>query len=211
MDDYALFTRKTSDNYPEWQKPGGRYNIETGSDKYYRELTALIKTCGNCPVFGVTWENANAYCQWKNKRLPTEAQWEAAARAGSKEKYFFGDTPDKADDHSWNENNSSEFPHPVGQKKPNKYGLYDICGNVWEWVSDLYDKNYYSARPSKNPPGPQADPRSPKERIIRGGSWASDINSLRSANRASYKRANDDVGFRCAVLESDLFHEHETE
>ena len=205
LENYAQFTRVTTGNFPEWQKSGGKYNIDTGSDKYYKRLDVLIKTCANCPVFGVTWEDANAYCRWKDKHLPTEAQWEAAARAGSREKYFFGDTQDQAGEYSWNENNSGEVPHPVGQKKPNKYGLYDTGGNVWEWVSDLYDKRYYSVRPSKNPSGPQAG----SEHVIRGGSWAFDADSTRPANRASYKKANDDIGFRCAVLERELSREPE--
>lgn len=209
LGDYALFTRATAGNYPEWQKPGGKYNIDTGSDKYYGRLSSLIKTCGNCPVFGVTWEDANAYCRWKNKSLPTEAQWEAAARAGSTEKYSFDGTQDQAGEYFWNENNSGGVPRPVGQKKPNKYGLYDTGGNVWEWVSDFYDKSYYSVRPSKNPPGPQTGPQIGKDHIIRGGSWAFDIDSMRSANRASSKKANDDIGFRCAVSESELSREPE--
>ena len=209
LNDYALFTRVTAANYPEWQKPNGRYNIDTGSDNYYKRLNILIKTCGTCPVFGITWENADAYCRWKNKHLPTEAQWEAAARAGSREKYSFGDTQELAGEYSWNENNSGDFPRPVGQKKPNKFGLYDTSGNVWEWVSDLYDKNYYSVRPAKNPTGPQAGPQTGKEHVIRGGSWAFDVDSMRVANRASYQRANDDIGFRCAVSESELTREPE--
>ena len=198
--DYMAFAKYTGDNYPEWAKPEGNFNIDTGRDAYYKHLSAIIKTCKTCPVIGVTAKNAEAYCQSKNRRLPTEAEWEAAARGGSDSAFSFGDNPAMAGDYAWDESNSGETPHPVGRKKPNKYGLYDMHGNVWEWVSDFYDRDYYSKSPKRNPKGPAEG----KEHAIRGGSWAFDEDALRSGNRANTNKANDDIGFRCAVSESSL-------
>jgi len=200
--EYTAFARAAGGNYPEWLKPEGKFNILTGSDKYYRRLAPLINTCGSCPVFGVTWENAQAYCRAKKKRLPTEAEWEAAARAGSDEAYSFGAST-AAEAYAWVDTNSGETPHPVGTRKPNAYGLSDMHGNVWEWVADLYGKTCYAERRTRNPQGPEKG----QEHVIRGGSWAGDVYEARSANRAGTKRANDDIGFRCAVSETELTKE----
>lgn len=200
LGDYLHFARSTGGSYPEWSKPEGKFNIKTGSNKYYRRLEGITKTCDNCPVFGVTWEDANAYCRWKKRRLPTETEWEAAARGGSKEAFSFGPSETGAEAYAWLETNSGEIPHPVGTKKPNKYGLWDMHGNVWEWVSDVYNKAYYAARPARNPQGPDSG----TEHVIRGGSWASDAYSARSGNRAGTIKPNDDIGFRCSLSETEL-------
>jgi formylglycine-generating enzyme required for sulfatase activity len=108
-------------------------------------------------------------------RLPTEAEWEYACRAGSKTKFFFGDTPDKLDDYAWYDKNDGGKSHPVGQKKPNPWGLYDILGNVCERVSDKYNKDYYKKSPKADPTGPSQGTKSNMEyevEVAKAGKYA---------------------------------------
>lgn len=133
----------------------------------------------NEPVTQISWNDANAYAKWAGKRLPTEAEWEYAARGGLvQKKYAWGDElrPNGKPNANWWQGN---FPDentvedgflrlaPVGSFAPNGYDLSDMTGNVWEWTADWYDENYYAASPSENPTGPETG----IERVIRGGSW----------------------------------------
>jgi formylglycine-generating enzyme required for sulfatase activity len=132
------------------------------------------------PVVLVSWNDARAFCRWLSKktgldfRLPTEVEWEFACRAGGQEERY-GDL----DDIAWYEYNSQGRTHPVGGKRPNAYGLYDMLGNVWEWCGDRYDKNYYRAGPGTNPAGPGFG----LHRVSRGGSWCSKPPRVRAAFR----------------------------
>jgi formylglycine-generating enzyme required for sulfatase activity len=124
------------------------------------------------PVCCITWNDAVAYTEWLSEkrgskyRLPTEAEWEYAARSGGKrEKYSGGDNLDSI---GWYKDNSGSKTHPSGQKKPNGLGLYDMTGNVWEWVADWYGEKYYSGSPKNNPRGPDSG----QDRVFRGGSWS---------------------------------------
>jgi formylglycine-generating enzyme required for sulfatase activity len=151
---------------------------------------------GNMPVINVSWSDAVAYANWAGKRLPTEAEWEKACRAGSTTKYCFGDEAADLVYYAWYYNNSENETHPVGQQRPNNWGIYDMHGNVWEWCSDWYDGNYYKNSPEKNPTGPAAG----TYRVLRGGSWLIYVNYCRSAVRCGgdpYGRDNYG-GFRCA-------------
>jgi len=143
-----------------------------------------------------TWQcsfQANGY------RLPTEAEWEYACRAGTTTKYSFGNDARKLKAYTWFAGNSSGKTHPVGQKKPNPWGLYDMHGNVAEWCSDFYSENYYGHSPQKNPKGPAKG----KERVLRGGAWNSTADSIRTSARSSDPSiddtclASDAIGFRC--------------
>lgn len=121
----------------------------------------------DCPVDNIGEKEATAFCDklvetiGKDFRLPTEAEWEYACRAGQGDrKWFFGDDPSRLGEYAWFKDNSGGKSHPVGQKKPNPFGLYDMYGNVFERVSDKYSKNYYATSPSVDPTGPSQGTKS---------------------------------------------------
>jgi formylglycine-generating enzyme required for sulfatase activity len=133
-------------------------------------------------------------------RLPTEAEWEYACRAGTQGDYSFAGDTRRLGEHAWLSDNAGKKTHPVGQKKPNPWGLYDMHGNVAEWCNDMYDKSYYANSPASNPRGP-ADG---KQYILRGGSWKSSAEALKSFSRLAESPgfsdaclARDAIGFRC--------------
>lgn len=153
----------------------------------------------NHPIVYVSWNDAVAYANYYGKRLPTEAEWEKAARAGSTTNYCFGDAEANLKDYAWYSVNSNNQTHPVGTKKPNAFGLYDMQGNVWEWCNDWCDANYYSNSPTNNPKGPVGPDRLPS-RVLRGGAWFVTAGLCRSAVRCGSHPASqfDVYGFRCA-------------
>jgi formylglycine-generating enzyme required for sulfatase activity len=150
---------------------------------------------GRQPVISVQYHAAMEYCRWlsaktgKTYRLPTEAEWEYAARAGSKALYSFGADPARLGDHAWFAGNSGGRPHPVGQKAPNPWGLLDMHGNVAEWTVDHYDPAQYSkvAAGAAGPVLLPSDRRYPY--VVRGGSWDDPAPRLRSAARRGSSEA----------------------
>jgi formylglycine-generating enzyme len=177
---------------------------------------------GKNPVEQVRWSDAVRFCNkrsererlrpcydlktWKcdfdadGYRLPTEAEWEYACRAGTSTAYFFGDDPAKLGDYGWFDKNSGGHPRPVGQKQPNAWGLFDICGNLWEWCNDFYRVDYYGESPLTDPRGPDAG----QTKVVRGGAWRFSAQRCRSGYRYNENPGYADVcfgydiyGFRC--------------
>ena len=158
------------------------------------------------PVQRASWNDVQEFIRKLNEesgqkyRLPTEAEWEYAARSGGKQEEWPGtNNRAKLGDYAWYKANSGYHMHPVGRKKPNGLGLYDMAGNVWQWVQDWYGKNYYAkGAETKNPSGP-ADG---KYKVLRGGSWSNGARSLRASMRSKSEpswKYFDSFGFRLAL------------
>ena len=156
------------------------------------------------PVEMVSWRDARAFCKklsqitGKIYRLPTEAEWEYACRAGTTTRFYFGDDANQLGDYVWYSGNSQQTTHPVGQKKPNAWGLHDMSGNVWEWCQDDWHNNYIGATEDGSAWLIDNDNRSQSPKCLRGGSWFDYPSSCRSAdrNRGYPDYINDSFSFR---------------
>ena len=165
-------------------KLADRYQVTQPTEPYTDMSFGMGKR--GFPAICMTQHAARTFCQWLSAktgryyRLPTEAEWEYACRAGTQTVYHFGDEPDRLKEFAWYYDNSDEKYHKVGGKKPNPWGLFDMHGNVAEWVLDQYVPNGYTQHAAKNP---LVIPHSLYPRIVRGGSWDDDPPVLRSAAR----------------------------
>jgi formylglycine-generating enzyme required for sulfatase activity/tRNA A-37 threonylcarbamoyl transferase component Bud32 len=191
----------------EAEKGGGAF-VRQPDGKWASDPTANWQTPGfdqtdEYPVVCVSWNDAQAFCSWlsakerKKYALPTEAQWEYSARAGSPSKFGFGDDDEELTEYAWYYANSRWKAHPAGQKKSNAWGLYDMHGNAWEWCQDWYDKDYYQESPKLDPLGPSDGTR----RVLRGGAWSYDLTYSRAAYRGSSLPSfrDDHGGFRVVL------------
>ncbi len=152
------------------------------------------------PVINVDWYDAEAYCAWAERRLPTEAEWERAARGMTGHRFPWGDTePTRTLANYLNQWRNGGGLEPVGShpQGASPEGVQDLQGNVWEWVADWYDPHYYEKGPLRNPKGPNEGTR----KVMRGSGWESEAPLLRSAHRLSSdpKNRNHSLGFRCAL------------
>lgn len=195
-------------NGEEWEKTEG---INWRFDELGNKHKADKK---NHPVTHLSWNDADAYAQWVGKRLPTEAEWEYAARGGSRGyRYAWGNEPlgqevvaNLSDENlvkvvtSWPYSKGYDdgytFSSPVGSFAPNAFGLYDMAGNAWEWCADYFDEAYYRRSPRRNPRNDDAN----EQRVLRGNSWDGRPGLLRCSRRTSDAQSNSyvETGFRCA-------------
>lgn len=200
---------------------GGTF-LKDNADYSWRNAGAGFPQTDEHPVVNVTWNDAVAFCDWlsrkedKTYRLPTEAEWEYACRAGTTTRYHSGDDPEtlaqvgnvadtttKGEFSDWVTIQATDgyaFTAPVGKFRPNAFGLYDMHGNAWEWCSDRYDSKYYAISPTEDPTGPDSG----SYRILRGGAWAGWPAYSRTARRLWSKPDQRDIkyGFRIARTQS---------
>jgi len=169
--------------------------------------TYLSVESDDLPAAYMTWNDAVAYCQWlssqekRTYRLPSEAEWEYACRAGTTTQYSFGDDVALLDQYGWSKENAGGKSHPVGTKLANGFGLFDMHGNLYEWCGDFYDEKWYLASALNDPNGPSVG----SSRVLRGGHWNHYAYYCRSAYRHNFtpSNRNSSYGFRC-VAELDI-------
>ena len=189
----AEYERAMGENPSRWK--GGNNPVEqvrwSDAVRYCNKRSALeeLQPCYDLETWQCDFE-ANGY------RLPTEAEWEYACRAGTKTAYYFGESESKLSDHAWFKGNSGGKPRPVGGKPANPWGLYDMHGNVWQWCNDYYQVDYYQQSSEKDPRGPETG----ESKVVRGGAWKFSADSCRSGYRN-----NEDPGYADVCFNYDIY------
>ena len=191
-DIYELFMAREIDSKKPTKALGGEVSIDvdavSGATQPYTDMSFGMGVEGY-PAICMTQLSALKFCKWLSAmtgnfyRLPTEAEWEFACRAGTKTAYSFGDDPEDLDIYAWYEGNSEGTYQKVGQKKPNPWGLHDMHGNVSEWTLDQYIPTVYNKRKRKTVSNPRVIPTKVYPRAVRGGAWTDKPSRLRSASR----------------------------
>lgn len=196
LDDFYMDTYEVTNAQYKTCVDEGDCKEPDSSESFTRSSYYEDSQFDNYPVIYVEWNQAKAYCEWRGARLPTEAEWEKAARGTAGRIYPWGNA--NPSNSLLNYNGNMRDTTEVGSYESGKspYGMYDMPGNVWEWVNDWYGENYYQDSPAENPKGPLSG----SDRVVRGGGW----DYLEDDVRSSYRGRpvpNDrgqDVGFRCA-------------
>ncbi len=193
----------------QWESVMGSNPSDFSSDGLFGERVSRMST-GDFPVDSVSWGDTQSFLKKLNEqatatggvyRLPTEAEWEYACRAGTTTRFYFGDDPTDLDEFGWYSGNTGGWsdgrPHRVGVKRPNAWGIYDLHGNVWEWCQDRLSGDYETNSPREDPTGPPTG----SYRVNRGGSWDEDAEFCRSASRGGSTpgRRRNDLGFRLVL------------
>lgn len=208
---YQTDAEKTGASYVFNPGSGTWESTQDANWKYPHGPDSSLLNLGEHPVVHVSWNDAQTYCEWVGRRLPTEAEWEKAASGMDAHIYPWGDQPPAGNLLNFADVNLNvdwavrsvddgyQFTAPVGSYSTgaSPYGVLDMAGNVWEWVADWYSETYYGSSPSSNPTGPASG----LERGLRGGSWNVVVSFVRSAfrNGSNPDNGGDDVGFRCVL------------
>ena len=185
----------------------GKGDTDPAYDLYLRHFRekSLMSKDDDYPIVWISWNNAVAFCKWAGLKLPTEAQWEHACRAGTTTPYYFGQDDKNAGDYGWSHTNSEALTHPVALKKPNAWGLYDMHGNVWEWVEDDFVGSYDGA-----PVDGSARIEGKLTKALRGGSWSNNTWDYVFGSSGRFNtapgNASNDVGFRVVLPISEPLH-----
>ena len=182
----------------------GKYEVTQAQFRHVMGVDRSTYKGSRNPVEEVSWDETDDFCKrvaertGRTVRLPTEAEWEYAARSGSAGNYSFGNDEAELGKYGWYARNSGKRTHPVGGKLPNAWGIHDMSGNVWEWCADWFDKNYYSTSPREDPKGPD---RPTGKRVLRGGCMDNKADGCTATERSSSNPTSrdKDAGFRVVV------------